>query len=96
MVQASIGDKVRVHYRLSLGERTDFCSTYGKEPLEFTLGRGMMFRGFENAVIGMTQGELKEILVAPEDASGRSVTLDGTHPLVGNILDFWIELVEIM
>jgi FKBP-type peptidyl-prolyl cis-trans isomerase len=43
MVPASVGDKVRVHYRLLLGDKTDFYSSYGKEPLEFTLGRGMMF-----------------------------------------------------
>jgi peptidylprolyl isomerase len=96
MVPASVGDKVRVHYRLLLGDKTDFYSSYGKEPLEFTLGRGMMFRGFENAVIGMYQGELKEISVAPEDACGQIVTLDGIRPLVGNILDFKLELVEIM
>jgi peptidylprolyl isomerase len=96
MARASVGDKVRVHYRLLLGDKTDFYSTYGEAPLEFTLGRGMMFRSFENAVIGMNQGELKEISVAPEDACGQIVTLDGIRPLVGNILDFRIELVEIM
>jgi FKBP-type peptidyl-prolyl cis-trans isomerase 2 len=96
MAQASVGDKVRVHYRLLLGDKLDFCSTYGGAPLEFTLGRGMMFRGFEHAVIGMNQGELKEISVAPEDACGKIVSPDGIHPLVGNILDFKIELVEIM
>jgi len=96
MLQASVGDTVRVHYRLLLDDDTDFYSSYGKEPLEFTLGRGMMFRGFENAVLGMNQGELKEISVAPEDACGQLVTLDGIRPLVGNLLDFKIELVAIM
>lgn len=95
MAQASVGDKVKVHCRLLLDDKIDFYSTYGGAPLEFTLGRGMMFRSFENAVIGMNQGELKKISVAPEDACGQIVTLDGIRPLVGNILDFKIELVEI-
>lgn len=96
MAEARVGDIVRVHYRLLLGDRIDFHSSYGEEPLEFTLGRGMIIRGFENAVIGMNEGEIKELSIAPEDACGQIVTLDGIHPLAGNILDFEIELLEIL
>jgi peptidylprolyl isomerase len=96
MSEARVGDIVRVHYRLLSGDGTDFHSSYGKEPLEFTLGRGMIIRGFENAVIGMNEGEIKELSIAPEDAFGQIVTLDGIHPLAGNILDFELELLEIL
>jgi FKBP-type peptidyl-prolyl cis-trans isomerase 2 len=96
MTEARVGDTVRVHYRLLLGDKIDFHSSYGKEPLKFTLGRGMIIRGFENTVIGMKEGEIKELSIAPEDAFGQIVTLDGIHPLAGNILDFEIELLEIL
>jgi peptidylprolyl isomerase len=96
MTEARLGDIAKVHYRLLLNDKIDFHSSYGKEPLEFTLGRGMIIRGFENAVIGMNEGEIKELSVAPDDAFGQIVTLDGIHPLAGNILDFEIELLEIL
>ena len=40
-------------------------------PLKTTLGKGQLIKGFEQALIGMKQGEEKEIKIKPEDAYGQ-------------------------
>lgn len=70
MSQAKLGDRVRVHYKLFLNDGTIFDSSLEREPLEFTIGEGMVIPGFENAVIGMNEGETKNISLPPEDAYG--------------------------
>ena len=40
------------------------------KPLNFTVGKHQMIRGFENAVIGMHVGENKTITIPPEEAYG--------------------------
>ena len=64
------GDTVRVHYTGSLDDGTVFDSSTGREPLEATLGEGMLIPGFENALIGMEAGESKTVTINPEDAYG--------------------------
>lgn len=70
MSQAKLGDRVRVHYKLFLSDGTIFDSSLEREPLEFTIGEGMVIPGFENEVIGMNEGETKNISLPPEDAYG--------------------------
>lgn len=53
---AVTGDLVRVHYKGTLTDGTVFDSSEGREPLEFTLGQGMVIPGFENAVKGLEVG----------------------------------------
>jgi peptidylprolyl isomerase len=50
------GDRVRVHYTGRLPDGTVFDSSEGREPLEFTLGRGQIIDGFERAVLGREPG----------------------------------------
>jgi len=72
MGQATAGDRVRVHYTGSLQDGTVFSSTYEEnEPFEFTIGERNILPSFENAVIGMKEGEKKNISVPPEDAYGQ-------------------------
>lgn len=72
MGQAMSGDKVKVHYTGTLEDGTVFSSTYEEnEPFEFTIGERNVLPSFENAVIGMEEGERKTISVPPEDAYGR-------------------------
>ena len=40
------------------------------KPLNFTVGKHQMIRGFENAVIGMHVGDNKTITIPPEEAYG--------------------------
>lgn len=65
------GDMVAVRYtgRLDSGDVFD-TNEEGAEPLEFTVGAGMVIPGFETGVIGLAQGEARTVRVAPEDAYG--------------------------
>lgn len=64
------GDNVKVHYTGKLVNGEQFDSSVGREPLEFTVGAGMMIKGFDDAMPGMKLGEKKTINIAPEDGYG--------------------------
>ncbi len=70
MQQAKKGDKVRVHYTGRLTDGSEFDSSEGRDPLEFTVGAGQMIKGFDAGVEGMAVGEKKSINIAPEDGYG--------------------------
>jgi peptidylprolyl isomerase len=59
-----------VHYTGRLTDGTQFDSSVGREPLEFTVGAGQMIKGFDTGVRGMAVGEKKTIEIAPQDAYG--------------------------
>ncbi|WP_407397921.1 FKBP-type peptidyl-prolyl cis-trans isomerase [Anaerovibrio sp.] len=67
----NVGKKVRVHYKGTLNDGTQFDSSYDRgEPLEFVCGAGMMIRGFDVAVADMKVGEIKDAHMEPKDAYG--------------------------
>lgn len=70
MQQVKAGDTVRVHYhgRLKTGETFD--SSEGRAPLEFEVGSGMVIKGFDDGVMGMTIGQKKTIEIPVEEAYG--------------------------
>lgn len=68
--EAKSGDTVKVHYTGTLTDGTQFDSSRGQEPLEFTLGQGQMIGGFEEAVVGMSPGDNKTITIVSEEAYG--------------------------
>jgi peptidylprolyl isomerase len=70
MAQASNGDKVKVHYTGTLDDGTEFDSSKGREPLEFTVGAGQMIPGFEAGVDGMSVGETKSVKIPSDQAYG--------------------------
>jgi len=70
MSQAKTGDTVRIHYKGTLQDGTEFDSSRGKEPLEFSLGSGQVISGFDAAVEGMSVGEAKSVTIEPDDAYG--------------------------
>ncbi len=70
MAEAKLGDRVKVHYRGTLKDGTEFDSSFEGEPLEFTLGAGMVIPGFENAIVGMADGETKTVSVPPDEGYG--------------------------
>lgn len=70
MAQVKEGDVVRVHYTGKLTNGEQFDSSVGREPLEFTVGAGMMIKGFDSAMPGMNVGDKKTISIAPEDGYG--------------------------
>jgi peptidylprolyl isomerase len=70
MQQAKQGDSVKIHYTGRLNNGEQFDSSEGREPLEFTLGNGMVIKGFDDGVTGMTIGEKKTINIPPHEAYG--------------------------
>lgn len=70
MRQATNGDTVHVHYTGTLDDGTVFDSSADRTPLEVTLGAGQVISGFEEALLGMTEGDKKSVTLAPEDAYG--------------------------
>ena len=70
MSQAKTGDTVKIHYTGTLDDGTQFDSSAGRDPLEFKLGGGQVFPGFEKAVEGMAVGDSKNFRLEPDDAYG--------------------------
>lgn len=70
MTKIKDGDNVKVHYTGKLSDGTVFDSSEGRDPLAFTMGKGMMIPGFEKGVMGMAIDEEKTITLKPEEAYG--------------------------
>jgi peptidylprolyl isomerase len=70
MRPAKQGDTVRVHYRGKLQDGSVFDDTFDREPLRFTIGRGQLIPGFEEAVVGMKPGDSKTTELPVEKAFG--------------------------
>ncbi|EGJ49989.1 FKBP-type peptidyl-prolyl cis-trans isomerase [Desulfocurvibacter africanus] len=70
MAQAKNGDTVKVHYTGKLEDGTVFDSSLERDPLEFTVGGGMVIPGFEEAIVGMKEGESKEVTIPSGEAYG--------------------------
>jgi len=68
MSQAKAGDTVKIHYTGTLDDGTEFDSSAGREPLEFSLGSGQVIAGFDNAVDGMAVGDSKTATIPPGEA----------------------------
>lgn len=67
---AKNGDTVQVHYTGKLNNGSVFDSSNGRDPLQFSLGKGELIPGFEKAVIGMNPGESKTVTISAERAYG--------------------------
>ena len=70
MGSAKNGDTVKVHYTGKLENGEVFDSSKDREPLMFVIGEGNVIPGFENGVLGMEEGDSKNISLAPEEAYG--------------------------
>jgi len=71
MSKAKSGDTVRVHYTGKLEDGTQFDSSAGKDPLEFSIGAGDVLPAFDSAVEGMTVGDSKSVEIEAAEAYGR-------------------------
>lgn len=70
MQKVKSGDTVKVHYHGKLDNGETFDSSAGREPLEFEVGSGMVIKGFDDGVTGMTVGEKKTIFIPFAEAYG--------------------------
>jgi len=65
------GDGVLLHYKGSFTDGNVFDSSYERgQPLPVVVGSGQLIKGFESALIGMTEGQTKTINIASADAYG--------------------------
>lgn len=71
-MQVKKGDVVRVHYTGTLTDGSQFDSSVGRNPLEFTVGAGQMIAGFDAGVVGMVVGEKKTLQIDPDNGYGQS------------------------
>lgn len=68
---SNTGKKLRVHYRGTLDDGTQFDSSYDRgETLEFVCGTGQMIAGFDAAVVDMQEGEKKTVRIPAAEAYG--------------------------
>lgn len=90
---AKNGSVVSVHYTGTLEDGTKFDSSYDRgEPIEFTLGAGMVIAGWEQEIEGMKVGDKKTFDVPPHLGYGdRQV---GPIP-PNSTLTFEVELVNV-
>ena len=70
MAQVKSGDKIKVHYHGKLTTGETFDSSEGREPLAFEVGSGMVIKGFDDGVTGMSVGEKKTITIPFLEAYG--------------------------
>ncbi|WP_172296419.1 peptidylprolyl isomerase [Pseudoruegeria sp. HB172150] len=70
MTQAKAGDTVRLHYTGTLDDGTQFDSSAGNDPLEFTVGSGQIIPGLDKEVSGMAVGDKKTVTIEAEEAYG--------------------------
>src|SRR5690349_3543744 len=70
MDRAVAGSSVTISYIGTLDNGRIFHSTDEHGPLTFTIGAGQVFPALERVVIGMQIGEVKNIVLSPEEAYG--------------------------
>ncbi len=67
---AKTGDTVDVYYTGTLDNGTIFDTNENATPLTFTLGKGMVIPGFDEAVAGMAVNDVKTVWIPSEKAYG--------------------------
>ncbi len=92
--EAKKGDKVKVHYTGTLMNGKQFDSSVGKEPFEFTIGQGMVIKGWDEGVPGMKVGGKRKLTIPWQMAYGENGSGEKIPPKAA--LKFDIELLEIV
>jgi FKBP-type peptidyl-prolyl cis-trans isomerase len=92
---AKEGDTVAVYYKGTFEDGTEFDSSDAhppKTPFEFTLGEGMVIRGWDLGVEGMKPGETRKLVIPSDLAYGPN---DYNGIPGGSTLIFEVELLEV-
>ena len=98
--KTAAGDFLSMHYTGTIDESSaagekgsQFDSSVGRGPFEFTLGQGMVIKGWDEGLLDMCVGEKRTLVIPPElgyGASGAGGDIPG-----GATLRFTVELVSI-
>ncbi|HEX2093674.1 MAG TPA: FKBP-type peptidyl-prolyl cis-trans isomerase [Longimicrobiaceae bacterium] len=89
---------VAVHYTGMLTSGTNFGTSRGGAPVQFTPGLGELIPGFEEGVVGMRVGGQRRLIVPPSLAYGSQARTDQAGNVVipaNSTLIFDIELVAV-
>jgi peptidylprolyl isomerase len=70
MAPVKQGDTVKVNYTGKLSDGTIFDSSIGRHPIQFTVGKGQLIAGFEKAMLGMSAGDKKIVVIPSAEAYG--------------------------
>jgi FKBP-type peptidyl-prolyl cis-trans isomerase SlpA len=68
--QIGIASTVTLHLSLTLEDGMVAESTFGEEPLTFTMGDGSLVHGLELALYGLRPGDTQRLELYPEQAFG--------------------------
>lgn len=94
------GDLVVVHYTGTLENGTKFDSSYDRgEPIAFLLGKGMVIKGWDEALVGVKKGDKKHLVIPGDKAYGEQEIKgpDGKVLIPKNAtLVFDLEVVQIV
>lgn len=92
--EAKEGSAVKVHYTGTLKNGTKFDSSLDKgDPFDFTIGKGMVIKGWDQGVVGMKVGGKRKLTIPHELGYGER----GSPPKIPGkaTLLFEIELLEV-
>ncbi|XP_013414315.1 FK506-binding protein 1A-like [Lingula anatina] len=88
------GDQLKIHYRGTLEDGTEFDSSYSRNsPFAFTIGKGQVIKGWDIGIKGMCIGEKRKLTIPPDKGYGDQ----GFPPKIpgGATLIFETELIDI-
>ena len=92
--EAKEGSMVKVHYKGTLKNGTEFDSSYKRnEPIELKLGAGMVIKGWDEGIVGMKVGGKRTLTIPYTQAYGE----EGRPPVIPAKSDliFETELVDV-
>jgi len=89
------GNKVSMHYTGWLTDGTQFDSSLARDmPFDFTLGRGMVIKGWDKGILGMKVGGKRKLTIPPRLGYGAQSAAGGAIP-PDSTLVFEVELLKI-
>ena len=89
------GNKVSMHYTGWLTDGTQFDSSLARDmPFGFTLGRGMVIKGWDKGILGMKVGGKRKLTIPPRLGYGAQGAAGGAIP-PNSTLVFEVELLKI-
>ena len=72
-VKAKKGDKLSMHYTGKLyTDGTQFDSSVGRGPFDFTLGAGQVIKGWDEGIVDMCIGEKRKLVIPSGKGYGAS------------------------